>query len=306
MDEYQAAKSAVPAGASPAYAPGSFHALIVSYYRSVKFTRMKPSSQKMRQNALERFRAKHGDKPVTALEARHIDKWMADIAATPHAANDLRKMLNMLMKHAILLGLRRDNPVDAVEALRVDSDGYHCWTETEIAQYEAKWSLGTRERLAMALLLYTGLRRSDMVKLGRQNREGDRFILRHTKNKSETSIKILPPLAAAIDAMADDKHLTYLITQKGKPFEAASFGNWFRDRCNEAGLPHCSAHGLRKAMSRRLAEAGATTLQGRAVTGHKTDAMFAHYAAAANREKLADEALDRVAQIIPLSKAAGQ
>jgi len=298
MEEYQRARSADTLEKKPAYSPSSFHALIVSYYGSVKFRRMAESSQTMRRNAFERFRLKHGDKEVKFLEARHIDKWMGEIAVqTPHAANDLRKMLNMLMKHAILLGLRKDNPVDAIEAIRPDSDGYHCWTEEEIAQYEARWPLGTRERLAMALLLYTGLRRSDMVKLGRQNRKGDRFSLRHTKNKSDTSIKILPQLAAALDAMeaADEKHLTYLVTLKGKPFEPASFGNWFRDRCNDAGLPHCSAHGLRKAMSRRLAEGGATTLEGRAVTGHKTDAMFAHYAASANRSMLADEGMDKVA-----------
>jgi integrase len=302
MDEYQRAKTAQPAGEKLSYAPGSFHALIVSYYRSVKFTRMKPSSQTMRRNAIERWRLKHGDKLVKDLEARHIDKWMGEMFATPHAANDLRKMLNLLMKHAILLGIRRDNPVDAVEAIRVDSDGYHCWTEDEVARYEARWPLGTRERLAQALLLYTGLRRSDMVKLGRQHRQGDRFILRHEKNKSDTSIKILPQLAAAIDAMQDDKHLTYLVTSRGKPFEAASFGNWFREACDDAGLPDCSAHGLRKAMSRRLAEAGATNQQGRAVTGHKTDAMFSHYAAAANRANLADEALDRVANVINMGK----
>lgn len=299
MAEYLAAKTT----AGPVFAPGSFHALIESYYRSIKFTRMKQSTKTMRQNAIERWRTKHGDKPVKDLEARHIARWMADMAAeTPHAANDLRKMLSQLMKHAILLGLRRDNPIDAVEAIRVDSDGFHCWTEEEIAQFEAHWPVGTRERLAMAMLLYTGLRRGDMVKLGRQHRKGDRLHLRHEKNRSDTSIKILPPLAEALDAMPEGT-LTYLVTMKGKPFEPASFGNWFRDVCNEAGLPHCSAHGLRKAMSRRLAESGATQMQGRAVTGHKTDSMFAHYAASANREQMADLALDRMAEVIGLQPA---
>lgn len=305
MDEYQAARTASLPGEKPRFAPGTFHALVDAYYKSVKFTRMKPSSQKMRQNALERFRSKHGDKEVRFLEARHIDKWMADMIATPHAANDLRKMLNVLMKHAILLGWRKENPVDAVEALRIDSDGYHCWTEDEIVQYEACWPIGSRERLAMALLLYTGLRRSDMVKLGRQHRSGAHFVLRHEKNKSDTKVRILPQLAEALDAMPD-RHMTYLVTERGKPFESASFGNWFRQRCNDAGLPQCSAHGLRKAMSRRLAESGATTLEGRAVTGHKTDAMFAHYAASANRERLADEAMEKVAGRIGLANQNGK
>lgn len=305
MEELAKAQIAQPIE-RPRYAHGTFAALIDNYRQSVKWSRMKASTQTMRGNALDRFQAKHGDKPVFALEARHIDKWMREIAHTPHAANDLRKMLNQLMKHAILLGLRRDNPVAATEAIRTDSDGYHCWTEAEIAQYEAKWEVGTRERLAMALLLYTGLRRSDMVLIGRQHRQGNKLVLRHAKNKSDTVIKILPPLAAALDAMTDEKHLTYLVTRTGKGFSAAGFGNWFRERCNDAGLPHCSAHGLRKAMARRLAESGATVMQGRAVTGHRSDAMFMHYAAAANREAMADTALDQMAEGLGISNDDGK
>lgn len=292
MEEYHRARNAQ---SGPVYAHGSFHALIESYYRSPAFKRMQDNSQKVRQNELERFRLKHGDKPVKALEPRHIVKWMGELADdTPHAANGLRKMLRQLMKHARLMGYRNDDPTEPVDPIRVESEGYHCWTEAEIAQFEAHWPLGSRERLAMALLLYTALRRGDMVKIGRQNRVGDKLILRHDKNRSDTVIPMLAPLIEALNAM-DGQHMTYLVTHKGKPFEPASFGNWFRRACNEAGLPHCSAHGLRKAMARRLAESGATHLEGRAVTGHKSDAMFSHYAAAANREALAGSALGKVA-----------
>ncbi len=286
--------------------PGSFHALIESYYRSKRWSRMKDSSRRMRANALERWRAVHGDKLVMDLEARHIDRMMMEMADRPHAANDLRKMLNQLMKHATLLGLRRDNPVSVVDPIHVEGDGYHCWTEEEIAQYETHWPLGTRERLAMALLLYTGLRRGDMVHVGRQHRKGNKFVLRHEKNRSDTVIAILPPLADAIESMSDEKHLTYLVTRTGKAFTPAGFGNWFRERCNEAGLPHCSAHGLRKAMARRLAEAGVTHLQGRAVTGHKSDAMFSHYAAMASRESMADDAMARLSDHMGLANGNGK
>ena len=145
----------------------------------------------------------------------------------------------------------------------------------------------------MALLLYTALRRSDMVTIGRQHRKAGEFVLHHTKNVSETVIPIAPALAAAIDAMPTGQ-LTYLETEHGRPFTAAGFGNWFRRKCNAAGLPHCSAHGLRKAMSRRLAESGATPLEGRAITGHKTDREFAHYAESANRRALGITAMGKV------------
>ena len=108
LEELAAAQQAQPVQ-RPRFAEGTFDALIESYYRSKQWARMKPSSQQMRANALERFRKKNGPKRVSHLEARHIDRWMSEIIATPHAANDLRKMLNLLMKHAILLGWRRDN-----------------------------------------------------------------------------------------------------------------------------------------------------------------------------------------------------
>lgn len=306
MAEYQAARTA-SAPEKLRFDPQSFHALIESYYKSAKWRKMGDAYRRMRENALERFRVKHGDKPVTALQPRHIVAWMDELSETPHAANDLRKMLMQLMKHAILLGLRETNPVDVVDPLEIDSDGYHCWTEEEIAQFDARWPVGTRERLAKELLLYTALRRKDMVAVGKQNRtrDGSKLILRHTKNKSQTVIRILPPLAQALDGI-DHAHLTYLVTEFGKGFTPAGFGNWFRERCNLAGLPHCSAHGLRKAMARRLAEAGATTLEGRAVTGHKSDAMFAHYAAAASNEAMADRAMDRVVEALGFGKTVWQ
>ncbi len=299
--EYQRARTATIEGPIK-WAPDSFHALIESYYKSRRFRKLGDDYRRMRTNAIERFRAKHGDKPVAALQARHVVAWMEEMES-PHAANDFRKMLRQLMKHAVLIGLRETNPMDAIDPMEIESDGYHCWTEEEIDQFDARWPLGTRERLAKELLLYTALRRKDMVTVGKQNRtrDGAKLILRHTKNKSETTIRILPPLADALDAV-DHDHLTYLVTEFGKPFTAAGFGNWFRERCNLADLPHCSAHGLRKAMARRLADSGATNAEGRAVTGHKTDAMFNHYAKRANAEIMADRAMDRVTEALGFGK----
>lgn len=189
------------------------------------------------------------------------------------------------------MGLIKHNPIDATDAYKETSGGYHTWTEEEIAQYEAHWPIGSRERLAMALLLHTALRRSDMVKVGPGNRKGNRLLLDHGKNSSETSIPISEELELALGLFANADG-TYLQTSFGKPYTAAGFGNWFREKVDEAGLPQkCSAHGLRKAMSRRLAESGATNQQGRAVTGHKTDREFTRYAEKANRAEMADHAM---------------
>lgn len=291
MAEYRDALGATPEPGER-FAPFTYDALIVSFYRSPKWLGMKPSSQRTYRGIIERFRASNGTKDVRGVAAATIDAKLGKMAATPAAANNLRKALSRLHRHAIKLGWRTDNPVAATDPYPAGK-GWHCWTEAEITQFETRWPLGTRERLAFALLLYTALRKADMVTIGRQHRRGDDLHLRHTKNDSETIVPIDPRLSEALDAVKGD-HLTYLVTEFGKPFSPAGFGNWFRDRCDKAGLPHCAAHGLRKAMSRRLAEAGATTMEGRAITGHKTDREFARYAESASKQALGRVAMGKV------------
>lgn len=289
--EYEAARNAV-VEPQPRFAPFTYDALAASYYRTARWLDMKPSSRRTYQGIIERFRKANGSKDVRRVTTAAIDSKLAKMAETPAAANNLRKTLAKLHRHAIKLGWRTDNPVAATDAYK-QGKGWHCWTEAEIAQFEARWPLGTRERLALALLLYTALRKADMVTVGRQHRQGDEFHLRHEKNDSDTIIPIAPPLADALDAMPGTT-MTYLVTEFGKPFTANGFGNWFRGRCDQADLPHCSAHGLRKAMSRRLAEGGATSLEGRSITGQKTDKMFAHYAESASKRDMARVAMGKV------------
>ena len=291
MEEYNEAQNQ-RVEALPRFDPFTYDALAASFYRTPKWLGMRASSQRTYRSIIDRFRAKNGATDVRRVTTAAIDAKLGKMSNTPAAANNLRKALARLHRHAIKLGWRTDNPVAATDAYPTGK-GWHCWSEAEIALYETRWALGSRERLAMTLLLYTALRKSDMVTIGRQHRQGDEFHLHHTKNDSATIIPIAPPLSAALDAM-DGAHLTYLVTEFGRPFTPAGFGNWFRDRCNQAGLPHCTAHGLRKAMSRRLAESGATSLEGRSITGHKTDKEFAHYAETASKKAMAGVAMGKM------------
>ncbi|MGE0178948.1 MAG: tyrosine-type recombinase/integrase [Sphingomonas sp.] len=292
--EYRACLEQAPAegGGATRAAPGSIAELIVRFYASPAWRgRMKPSSQRTYRSIIERFRAAHGDKPVAMVQTRHLDAILGKLAATPAAANNLRKVMKRLFGYAVKIGLRPDNPALATDGYRTNAEGWHTWTEEEIARFEAYWPLGSRPRLALALMLYTGQRRGDAILLGRQHLRDGRIRLRQGKTGESLAIPVHSALAAAIAAMPESDHLTYLVTNFGRPFTSAGFGNWFRKRCDEAGLTGCSAHGLRKAMSRRLAELGATNLEGRAITGHKTDRMFAHYAERADQGRLADAAM---------------
>ena len=115
--------------------------------------------------------------------------------------------------------------------------------------------------------------------------------------QGKTSARLLIPMHAklreAIDATPKD-NLTFLMTAFGRPFGAPGFGNVFREWCNKAGLRDLSAHGLRKAAARRLAEGGCTASQIAAVTGHKTLGEVTRYTAAADQARMARDAMDRM------------
>ncbi|MDX3885306.1 MAG: tyrosine-type recombinase/integrase [Sphingomonas sp.] len=139
-------------------------------------------------------------------------------------------------------------------------------------------------------MLYTSQRRSDMVRMGRQHVGGGRIKVVQLKTRAELWIPIHPRLAQAITAVPAD-HLEFLVTQYGRPFTANGFGNWFRDRCDKAGLKHCSAHGLRKAATRQMVELGLSNQLIKSITGHVTDPEVSHYAEAANQKLRADKAM---------------
>jgi integrase len=163
----------------------------------------------------------------------------------------------------------------------------------QIAQYRARHVIGTRQRLALELLLNIGPRRGDMVRLGRQHlRDGELSFRTQKTSTPVEGVPLLPELAAAIEAMPIG-NMTFLTTEQGKPFTAAGFGNWFRDACDAAGIAKgYSAHGLRKASATRLAGASASPHQLVAVFGWTTLRQPEIYTRKANRKKLAQSAGD--------------
>ena len=211
----------------------------------------------MRRGILTRFCREFGRDLVANFEPKHIAAILAARKDKPSAANNLRKILRHLFKHAVRIGLRKDNPVAETERLKTPSgSGLHTWTDDEIARYRAHWPLGTQQRLCMELALETTSRRTDVTLIGPQHRRGDVLDLRHTKNDAEAFIPISDELRAAIDA-CPTKHLTYLHTKHGAPRSPKALGGDFRTWCDAAGLPkRCAIHGLRKGGARRLAEAG--------------------------------------------------
>lgn len=296
MQEYQAcldreAAPSIQPGANRTK-PGTFNALIAAYYGSPEFKGLRPSSQTTYRGIIERFRQQHGDKRVALVERKHIKAIIGGMSATPAAANNLLDRLKSLMTLAMDIGMRKDDPTLRLRGYASKGEGFHTWSEDEIEAFEARHEIGSKARLALALMLYTGQRRSDAVTMGRQHLDGaNKIRVRQQKTDARLIIPMHPTLRSVM-AATPRENMTFLVTSFGKPFTPAGFGNWFRDRCNEAGLPQCSAHGLRKAAARRLAEAGCSNQQIKAITGHKTDKEVARYTAAADQSRLAEQAME--------------
>jgi integrase len=275
--------------------PGSVNALIASFYRTSEWKGLGESTKTTYRGIIERFRTDHGDKRVAKMERQHVQKIIGAKAETPAAANNLLRMMHLLMQHAIDLEWRRDDPTEGVRKIKNKSEGFATWEEDHIDLFLAHHQPGTRAHLAFCLLLYTGQRRSDVVRMGRQHvREGVLTIVQQ-KTGQEVAIPVHPVLAAAIDAVPRD-NLTYLTTAQGKPFTPPGFTNWFRDMVREVkGLPDgLSPHGLRKAICRRLAERGCTPHEIMAISGHKSLQEVTRYTAKASRVRMAQTAMESI------------
>lgn len=279
--------------------PGTVDAVAVAYYRSLEFSELEGSTQYVHRTRIERFRRDHGDKPIALIEREHIKAMMMKRKAQPEAANAILRVCRILMRQALDMKLRRDDPTIGIKRMRNKSSGHLTWTEQQIAQYEAYHQPGTRAHLALALLLNTAQRRSDVVLMGRHQCSQGKMRVKQVKTGAVVVIPIHPRLQQAIDAMPLD-NMNFLVTQQGKPFTPEGFTNWFRGCVKEAGLPEgLSAHGLRKAACRRLAEAGCTPHQIMAISGHRTLSEVTRYTRAVSQEDLAQEAfavLDRHAE----------
>ncbi|MEM1397248.1 MAG: tyrosine-type recombinase/integrase [Pseudomonadota bacterium] len=209
----------------------------------------------------------------------------------PGSANKLLRYFRQVLNAAVENGTIKANPALGIKPMKVPGDGFKPWTEELIDRYQAHWPIGTKQRLAFDLLLYTGQRRSDVVSMAKSNISNGEILVVQQKTGNALWIPIHPNLSHSI-AEAKGGTIQILTTSQNRPFTSNGFGNWFRRQCNEAGIPKgYSAHGLRKAAGRRLAEAGCTPHQIMAVLGHKTLSEATRYTKDADQKKNARTAM---------------
>jgi integrase len=239
-----------------------------------------------------------GDIPLRLFEQDHVMLVMDRKRAKPEASNGRRKALLAMFNWAIPRKLAKENPAALVKRLKSKNpDGYATWGTEHVERFKETHPLGTRAYLAMAMLLFTGQRRSDVIRFGRQHIKDGAFHFVQQKGertlRTKMRIEILPALQEALDLVPKEQ-LTFLVTHQGRPFTAAGFSNWFRDVCNEAGLKGYSAHGLRKALQTIGSESGLSDQELMALAGHESNRMTLLYTKKRDRDALASSAMAKL------------
>ncbi len=247
-----------------------------------------------------------GDTSLVTLDASHVnvlrDRKAAFSAAANKRVKEVRRVFNWYQEEHPNKNI--PNPAARVKLLKRKVKGFHSWTLEEVARFERCHPLGTAARLTLDLILYTAVRRSDVVKLGRKHVTHDGWLhFEVGKTGVELDMPIIEPLAGSIAAFIEANKGTlagnanadsFLVTAYGKAFSPAGLGNRVRQWCDEAGLPHCAAHGVRKATSARLAELGCTEEEIAAITGHLDLDQIRVYTRGARRKLMAENALRKL------------
>lgn len=273
--------------------PGTIGALVASYMRSAGYLGLRETTKVGYASRLETLRTQHGHRTVAGLtRQRIVSGILQPYADRPGAALSILKMLRVLIRHAVDIGWLAHDP--SVGIRRPKTEEIRSWTDAEIETYEHRWPIGTKQRLAFALMLYTGQRRSDVHRMTWADLSEGSIKVVQQKTGRKLAIPLHRDLLAVL-AMIKRDHVTIVNTEYGKPFTVDGFSQWMRNAIGAAGLPlDCQPHGLRKAAGRRLAEAGCTANEIMSVLGHKTLAEAERYTRAADQQRLATAAVAKL------------
>ena len=290
---YADAMGAVPVQGKPL--PGSISALCDAALLSPAFRGFSASYKLVITRHVEAIRDKGGKARASDLRARHIE---ADLnALAPSVAQSRHKAWRFICGQGKASGLLAEDVSATVPHPRLNSgEGYPAWTREDVEKFRTRWPIGTVQRALFELLHWTGVRISDAVRIGPGMVDATGVLsFRQTKTGGVAFVPWTCALPAYAASLADDRRIMHdaiaclsghllFIHAKGRARSANAIGGDVRASARAAGVEK-SAHGLRKTRAYSLADAGATTHQIGAWTGHETLAEIAHYTARADRRR---------------------
>jgi integrase len=274
---------------------GSLAWLLERYRETTAWTSLSLATRRQHENIMRGALAQAGHEAAAAVRRSHMVAGRDRRAGTPAQARNFLDAMRGLFRWALDAGHVKTDPTAGIKnPARPKGGGFPVWTEDDVARYEARWLVGTKERVWLDVLLYTGLRRGDAVQLGRQHVRDGVATLRTEKTGVTVTIPILPALATTL-AAGPCGELAFICGEAGTPLTKESFGNAFREACRAAGIPK-SAHGVRKIGATRAAENGATVAELEAIFGWQGGGMASLYTRAADRARLAKGAITKLAR----------
>lgn len=296
MEAYRAAiNGGLPPTASntPEGDPRTLAWLVDQWRKSSDWGSKSSATRRQRDNLLKHVLEKSGRVPFRSVRQKHIVEGRERRQATPFAANNFIKTMRALFRWAVEAKLLDQDPTEGVAFIKTRTDGFLAWTVEDVDRFRSRWPLGTRERVALEVLLNTGLRRGDAVRLGRQHVKDGVAVLRAEKTGVELFIPILPALDDAL-RHGPTGDLSFICGKNGRPMVKESFGTWFKNACKAAKVEG-TAHGLRKLAATMVADRGGSEHELQALFGWQTGEQSAVYTRNANKRRLAIKAAMRLA-----------
>ncbi|MEM7192186.1 MAG: tyrosine-type recombinase/integrase, partial [Pseudomonadota bacterium] len=291
-EEYRAALDGAPLRRNAAPAVSTLAWLVARYRETNAWSNLSVATRKRRDRIFKIVLETAGHEAYSSVTTASIEAGRERRANTPHEARHFLDAMRGLFRWAKPAGFVASDPTAGVKnPVRKGTAGFIPWTEEHVVAYHERWPRGTRERVWLDVLLYTGLRRGDAVRVGRQH-VGSFIKTEKSGHNVEVPVIILPELRETLDA-GPCGDLTFIVGTTGQPFTKESFGNKFRAACRAAGVPG-SAHGVRKLAATRMAENGATEAQLMAVFGWTEAKMPTLYTRSANRRRLATESIEKL------------
>jgi integrase len=295
--QYQAALSGKPLDSRrDKPASGTLAWLWDQYRQSAAWTqKLKPATWRMHERIMKKVLETSGKEPFTSINRKSIVAGREKRSPTPSQARKFLDTMRGLFRWALDAEHIKIDPTAGVEnPLKPKNNGFPTWTEEDVEAYHRRWPIGTRQRVWLDVLLYTGLRRSDAVRIGKQHVKNGIATL-YTVKGGET-IEVTLPILAVLQRTLDQGptgDLAWVCGDKGGPFVVESFGNAFSEAARSAGVKK-SAHGVRKIAATTAANNGATVAQLEAIFGWQGGRMASLYTKAADRRRLALEAMSKL------------
>ena len=275
--------------------PHSLQWLWDSYRQTDNWLRLSATTRYQRENIMKAALATSGAAPFAEIKKRHIVAGLDRRAATPAYARNFFKTMRGLFQWAAEREHIAVDPTVGIKAPKPrKGQGFPAWTGDDVAVYHKRWPVGTRQRVWIDVLLFTGLRRGDAARVGRQHERDGIVTLRMEKGGEQIvlTLPVLDVLRRTLEA-GPTGDLAWICGERGEPFVKESFGNAFSEAARIAGVPK-SAHGVRKIAATIAAENGATESELEAIFGWRGGRMAAHYTQAANRARIATQAIQKL------------